>query len=44
MYTLLIWISRCENCKLCLLFNFLECEFGYYENKCTPKCGDGIIV
>ncbi|CAD8130867.1 unnamed protein product [Paramecium sonneborni] len=38
-------MNKCsKNCKLCLLSQCLECEFGYYGNKCMPKCGDGIIV
>ncbi|CAD8073425.1 unnamed protein product [Paramecium sonneborni] len=38
-------INKCsQNCKQCLLSQCLECEFGYYGNKCMPKCGDGILV
>ncbi|CAD8102908.1 unnamed protein product [Paramecium sonneborni] len=38
-------MNKCsKNCKQCLLQQCLECEYGYYGNKCIPKCGDGIIV
>ncbi|CAK86712.1 unnamed protein product (macronuclear) [Paramecium tetraurelia] len=38
-------MNKCfKHCKECVLSKCLECEFGYYGNKCTPKCGDGIIV
>ncbi|CAK70473.1 unnamed protein product (macronuclear) [Paramecium tetraurelia] len=38
-------MNKCpKNCRKCVLSKCLECEFGYYGNKCMPKCGDGIIV
>ncbi|CAK74180.1 unnamed protein product (macronuclear) [Paramecium tetraurelia] len=38
-------MNKCpKNCKKCVLYKCLKCEFGYYGNNCMPKCGDGIIV
>ncbi|CAD8085623.1 unnamed protein product [Paramecium sonneborni] len=38
-------MNKCtKNCKYCVHEKCLECEQGYYGNRCTPKCGDGLIV